>query len=29
MKKGLDPNGKKTFLYDRYPDGNGPDTNLI
>jgi hypothetical protein len=29
MKKGLDPNGKKSFLYDRYPDGAGPDTNLI
>lgn len=28
-KKGLDPNGKKSFLYDRYPDGNGPDSNLI
>lgn len=28
-KKGLDPNGKKSFLYERYPDGNGPDTNLI
>jgi hypothetical protein len=29
LKKGLDPNGKKSFLYDRYPDGGGPDTNLI
>lgn len=28
-KKGLDPNGKKSFLYERYPDGSGPDTNLI
>lgn len=28
-KKGLDPNGKKSFLYDRYPDGSGPDSNLI
>lgn len=28
-KKGVDPNGKKTFLQERYPDGNGPDTNLI
>ena len=24
-----DPNGKKTFLNDRYPEGSGPDTNLI
>lgn len=28
-KPALDANGKKTFLADRYPDGNGPDTNLI
>lgn len=28
-KKGVDANGKKTFLLERYPDGNGPDTNLI
>lgn len=28
-KKGLDANGKPSFLLDRYPDGNGPDTNLI
>lgn len=28
-QKGLDANGKKTFLSERYPDGNGPDTNLI
>lgn len=26
-KKGTD--GKKGFLADRYPDGNGPDSNLI
>ena len=29
-KKGQqDPNGRKGFLLERYPDGNGPDTNLI
>lgn len=26
-KKNGDP--KKDFIYSRYPDGNGPDTNLI
>lgn len=28
-KDGKDNNGKKTFLNDRYPEGSGPDTNLI
>lgn len=28
-KKNVDSNGKQSFLLVRYPDGNGPDTNLI
>jgi hypothetical protein len=28
-KKKVDNNGKKTFLTDRYPEGSGPDSNLI
>jgi hypothetical protein len=28
-KKKGENNGKKTFLNDRYPEGSGPDTNLI
>jgi hypothetical protein len=28
-KKKGDTGGKKTFLNDRYPEGSGPDTNLI
>jgi hypothetical protein len=26
---GTNPNQKKTFLQERYPEGNGPDANLI
>lgn len=28
-RNGQGQGDKKTFLNDRYPDGNGPDTNLI
>lgn len=29
QKKKNEENGKKTFLNDRYPNGSGPDSNLI
>lgn len=28
-KKVVEKDGKKTFLADRYPEGSGPDSNLI